>query len=396
MKKSAIVDTVIFDGSGYVKDHAVLLEDDLIVDVCPTSRLPGNIHRTISIDGRLLAPGFMDLQVNGGGGALFSNEPTVSTLRKMSAAHRRYGTVAFFPTVISTDDATMCSAVDAVRSAIGERVPGVMGIHFEGPHLSTAKAGVHNARHFRQMDERGLRVIESLGMGKTIVTLAPECVLPGQISRLANQDIVVCAGHSAASYDAAIRAVSAGVAGFTHLFNAMSSMAAREPGMAGAALASANTWFGVIADGLHVHPAVFASAVRAKERGGAVLVTDAMSTVGTTQDWFELNGERIKVRNGRCVNSKGELAGSTLTMNQAVRNAAKFAEIEIAEALRMASLYPARAVGLDIRVGHIRPGHAANLIDLDEGLTVHGTWCAGNYEPASNGVSKLVTRPLFK
>ncbi len=385
MKKSAIVDTVIFDGSRYVKDHAVLLEGNLIVDVCPTSRLPGSIHRTISLDGRLLAPGFMDLQVNGGGGELFTNEPTVSTLRKMSAAHRRYGTVAFFPTVISTNDTTMLSAVDAVRAAICEGVPGVMGIHFEGPHLSTAKAGVHNALCFREMDEHGLRVIESLEVGITIVTLAPECVLPGQISRLASQDIVVCAGHSAAGYDKTIRAVSAGVVGFTHLFNAMSQMAAREPGMVGAALASTNTWFGVIADGLHVHPAVFASAIRAKERGGAVLVTDAMSTVGTIQDSFELNGERIKVRNGQCINSKGELAGSALTMNQAVRNASNFAEIEIAEALRMASLYPARAVGLDKRVGRIRAGRVANLIDLDADLTVHGTWCAGSYEPVSNG-----------
>ena len=364
----------------------MLLEGNRVAAVCPSTKLPGNIHRTISLDGRLLAPGFIDLQVNGGGGELFANQPTVDTLFKMSAAHRRYGTVAFFPTVISTDDRTMRAAVDAVRAAMLEGVPGIIGIHFEGPYLSGAKAGAHDALRFRELDEHGFRVIESLGVGKTIVTLAPECVLPRQISRLASQDIVVCAGHSDANYDTTMRAVSAGVTGFTHLFNAMSQMAAREPGMVGAALASTNTWFSVIADGMHVHPAVFASAVRAKQQGGAVLVTDAMSTIGTAQDSFRLDGELIDVRNGRCVNSKGELAGSTLTMNEAVRNASKFAEIEIAEALRMASLYPARALGLGNCFGRIRPGYIANLIDLHEDLTVQGTWFAGKYEPVANEI----------
>ena len=378
--KTAIVDAIVFDGSCYLKDHAVLLEGNLVVDVCPPSRLPRNIHRTISIDGRLLAPGFIDLQVNGGGGELFTNNPTVETLRKMSAAHRRFGTTGFFPTVMSTDLQTMHAAVDAVQVAISESVPGILGIHFEGPHLSSAKAGIHDARRFRALDENGFRVLESPGVGTTIVTLAPECVLPGQISRLASQNIVVCVGHSDADYDTTMRAVSAGVTGFTHLFNAMSQMTPRTPGMVGAALASTDTWFGVIADGVHVHPAVFAAAVRAKQRGGAVLVTDAMSTIGTDRDSFELDGDSIKVCDGRCLNSKGVLAGSILTMNEAVRKAANFAAIEIAEALRMASLYPARAVGLDKWVGRIRPGYIANLIDLDEELTIQGTWYAGSFE----------------
>ena len=385
MKTTAIVDTIVFDGSQFLNGHAVLLKGKHVSDVCPQSRLPGRVHRTISLDGRVLAPGFIDLQVNGGGGELFANEPTVDTLRRMSAAHRRYGTVAFFPTLLSMNDRTMRSAVAAVRAAMREGIPGIVGIHFEGPHISRKRAGAHDACVLRELDENGLRVIESLEDGITLVTLAPECVLPGQISRLASQDIVVCAGHSDADYDTTMRAVSAGVAGFTHLFNAMSQMTVREPGMVGAALASTNTWFGVIADGLHVHPAVFASAVRAKQRGGAILVTDAMPTVGTANDSFELYGEPIKVRNGQCRNSKGQLAGSTLTMNQAVRNASEFAKIEIGEALRMAGLYPARAVGLDKWVGRIRPGYFANLVDLDEDLAVHGTWCAGIYEPVCSG-----------
>ena len=384
MKTTAIVDTIVFDGSRYLKDHAVLLAGKYVSDVCPQSSLPACVHRTISLGGRVLAPGFIDLQVNGGGGGLFANEPTVDTLRRMSAAHRRYGTVSFVPTVLSTDERTMRSAVAAVRAAMREGVQGVIGIHFEGPHISGAKAGAHDACRLRHLDEHGLQLIESLDVGTTLVTLAPECVLPGQISRLASQNIVVCAGHSGADYDTTMRCVSAGVAGFTHLFNAMSQMGAREPGMVGAALSSTNTWFGVIADGLHVHPAVFASAVRAKQRGGAVLVTDAMATVGTTQDSFELYGELIEVRNGQCINSRGNLAGSTLTMSLAVRNASKFAALETAEALRMASLYPARALGLDKWVGRIRPGFLANLVDLDEDLTVHGTLYEGTYEPVSS------------
>ena len=386
MTKTAIVDTVVFDGSRCLKEHAVLVDGNHVVDVCPLSSLPTTVHRTIGLDGRLLAPGFLDVQVNGGGGELFTNDPTVDTLCKISAAHRQFGTSGFFPTVITTNIETMRAAVEAVRTAMSEGVPGILGIHFEGPHLSAAKAGAHCAAQIRETDELGLQIIESLGVGRTIVTLAPECVHPRLISRLARQDVIVCAGHSNANYETTMRAVSAGVLGFTHLFNAMSQMTAREPGMVGAALTSANTWFSVIADGFHIHPAVFASAVRAKRAGGVVLVTDAMATVGTTQSSFELNGNRIEVRDGLCVNADGVLAGSTLTMNEAVRNASKFAEIEIGEALRMASLYPAAATGLDIRFGRIRPGYVANLVDLDEDLGVHGTWCEGRYESADDEV----------
>ena len=379
--QTAIVDTVVFDGLHYLENHAVLLEDDRVVNVCPDTRLPSAVDRTIRLNGRLLAPGFVDLQVNGGGGELFTDKPTISTLRTISDAHRRFGTTAFFPTVITTSAETMRAAVNAVRAALSAQVPGILGIHFEGPHLSVARAGAHNTNHIRDLDECGMQIIESLQVGRTIVTLAPECVLLEQISRLASHGIVVCAGHSDADYETAERAVSSGVSGFTHLFNAMSQMTARAPGMVGAALASRNTWISLIADGVHTHPAVFASAVRAKQSGGVVLVTDAMPTVGTAQESFDMDGERIRVRDGQCRNSEGVLAGSAVTMNTAVGNASRFAKIGIAEALRMASLYPARAMGLANCLGRIRPGYIANLVDIDEDLAVHATWCAGRYDP---------------
>ena len=378
---TAIVDTVVFDGSHYLDNHAVLLEDDRVVSVCPDTQLPRAVDRTIRLNGRLLAPGFLDLQVNGGGGELFTDKPTINTLRTISDAHRQFGTTAFFPTVITTSTETMRAAVDAVRAAMSAQVPGILGIHFEGPHLSVAKAGAHNTAHIRDLDEGGMQIIESLEVGRTLVTLAPERVVSEQIARLASHGIVVCAGHSDADYETAERAVSSGVAGFTHLFNAMSQMTAREPGMVGAALASSNTWISLIADGVHTHPAVFASAVRAKQPGGVVLVTDAMPTVGTAHESFDMDGERIRVRGGQCLNADGVLAGSAVAMNTAVGNASRFAKIGIAEALRMASLYPARATGLDNCLGRIRPGYIANLIDIDEDLAVHATWCGGRYEP---------------
>ena len=383
MMQTAIFDAVVFDGLHYLHNHAVLLDDDRVVRVCPDTRLPSKLDRTIRLNGRLLAPGFVDLQVNGGGGEMFSSNPTISTLRTISEAHRRFGTTAFFPTVITTNAETMRASVDAVRAAMGEGVPGILGIHFEGPHLSVAKAGAHNTNHMRDLDDKGMQIIESLEIGTTIVTLAPECVLPEQISRLASIGIVVCAGHSDADYETTERAVSSGVAGFTHLFNAMSQMTARAPGMVGAALSSGNTWISLIADGVHIHPAVFASAVRAKQPGGAVLVTDAMPPVGTAQESFNMDGERIRVADGQCLNADGVLAGSVVTMNEAVGNASKFAKIEMAEAFRMASLYPARATGLGNCLGRIRPGYVANLVDIDQDLEVHGTWCAGRYEPVS-------------
>jgi N-acetylglucosamine-6-phosphate deacetylase len=322
-------------------------------------------------------PGFLDLQVNGGGGRLFSDDPSVETLRIMGSAHRAYGTTGFLPTLITSSFDVMRSAIEAVERAQAEGVPGVLGIHLEGPFLNAQRSGVHDAGKFCALDEAGLELVTSLQRGKTVVTLAPELTSPEMIRRLVEHGVIVSAGHSAANHAQCCEALAAGVTGFTHLFNTMTPLQSREPGMVGAALADDNAWFGIIADGYHVHPATFKIAVRAKQRGGALLVTDAMPTVGAQSKQFTLNGEIITASDGRITNAKGVLAGSDLDMLAAVNNAAQFADIDWFEAARMASVYPARALGVADEIGAIKPGYRANLVALHDTCQVRSSWIDG-------------------
>ena len=322
----------------------------------------------------VLVPGFVDLQVNGGGGVLFNDSPTPETIETIGTAHRRFGTVGFLPTLITDSFDVMEQAIDAVRRAIEGGVPGVLGIHLEGPFLNPEHRGVHNADRFRRLDEAGFDLVTSLDAGVTMLTLAPELVDPSMIRRLAEAGVIVCAGHSAANYEQALQAIEAGVSGFTHLYNAMTPLLSREPGMVGAAVESVDAWFGIIADGHHVYPAAFRMAVRAKQRGGAILVTDAMPPVGTREDNFQIDGRTIRVCDGRCTTADGGLAGSALDMITAVNNAARFADIDWFEAVRMASLYPARALGLDGIYGRIRPGSKAGFVAVDSKRTASRVW----------------------
>jgi len=340
------------------------------------------VEGTYDLRGGTLVPGFTDLQVNGGGGVLFNAAPTPETLRIMGAAHRQFGTTGFFPTLISDRFEVMREAIAAVRDAIEQDVPGVLGIHLEGPFLNPQRGGAHDAGRFRALDEEGFAIVTSLAAGKTLLTLAPELTSPGTIRRLVEAGVIVCAGHSTASYGQAREALDAGLRGFTHLYNAMTPLQSREPGMVGAALEDDESWFGIIADGHHIHPAAFRVAVAAKKKGGAVLVTDAMPTVGAEGGSFELNGEEVSARGGRITNAEGILAGSDLDMLSAVNNAAAFARIDWFEAVRMATVYPARAVGLGAELGAIRPGYRANLLAFDAKRRIRATWIAGVREDA--------------
>ena len=370
----------IFDGEHVLRDHAVVFRGDRISDVLPVSSLQsesdGSDNR-IELGDQILLPGFIDLQVNGGGGVLFNDAPRANTIARIGAAHRRFGTVGFLPTLITDTLDTMRDAIDAVEQAVKQGVPGVLGIHLEGPFLNRERAGVHNAGRFRRLDASAFDLLASSKVGVTVVTLAPELTSAEMIGRLARAGIVVCAGHSAADYDQARRAIVAGVTGFTHLYNAMTPLQSRAPGMVGAAVESAHAWFGIIADGHHVHPAAFRMAVAAKRRGGAVLVTDAMPPVGTRQRQFTIDGNAIEVRGGRCSTADGSLAGSALDMISAVRNAAKFANLDWFEAVRMASLYPAKALRLDGELGRIAPGYRASFVAVNAAREVSGVWVDG-------------------
>lgn len=378
MSRQLLINGELFDGDRRQPRCAVVIEDGAIASISAAAEAPADADETIDLDGLLLAPGLIDLQVNGGGGVLFNDAPSAESLQQIIAAHRAFGTTACLPTLISDDAAVMRRGIDAVSDAIGQGVAGIIGIHLEGPHLNPERCGVHDAAHMRPLDDAAFELLCSLDEGHTLVTLAPETVEANQIRRLHAAGLLVFAGHSAASYEATRQAIDSGLKGFTHLYNAMRPLVSREPGIIGAALEDPDTYVGIIADGYHVHRATLAIAIRAKPKGKTILVTDAMPSVGSANEQFALNGELINVENGRCVTADGALAGSNIGMIDAVRYVSDNGIVDIDEALRMASSYPAAALGIDDSLGFVRPGYGANLIALDGDLNVVHSWIAGD------------------
>ncbi|WP_342251029.1 N-acetylglucosamine-6-phosphate deacetylase [Sphingomonas sp. OTU376] len=354
---------------------AVLVDGARIIDLVPAGALPPDAVRE-SLPGTLV-PGFIDTQVNGGGGVLFNDAPTVAGIAAIGAAHRRFGTTGFLPTLISDDLDVIRRAVAAVDAAIEAGVPGVLGIHIEGPFLNVDRKGIHSAEKIRPLDEDGMAVLTGLKRGRTLITLAPERVSPAQIESLVAAGVVVSAGHTNASYIQAKAAVAAGMRGVTHLFNAMSPLGSREPGMVGASLDSPELTCGLIVDGHHVSPATLRLALRCKPSSGFMLVTDAMPSVGSLASEFLLQGRRITVKDGACRSDDGTLAGSHLDMAAAVRNAMSMLGLDIATAVELASASPAALIGLGRTRGRIAAGFLADLVLLDDAGRVIATWIGG-------------------
>lgn len=373
----ALVNARVLTARGFEEGLAVLVEDGRIADVAPANDARVAKAERRDLAGALLLPGFFDIQVNGGGGLLFNEAPTVRTLRAMGEAHRRYGTAAFLPTLISDDAPTIRAGIAAVREAIAARVPGVAGIHIEGPHINPERRGTHDAARIRALDDEAVDLLTSLETGRTLVTLAPEKTSPAMLRRLADAGVVLCAGHTNATFAQMVEAFAHGVSGVTHLFNAMSPLATREPGTVGAALSDPACRCGLIVDGRHVHPAVLRLALRTKPRDRFVLVTDAMPCVGTGASEFRMQGKRVRVENGVCVDEAGVLSGSALDMASAVRNAVEMLALPLEDAARMASEYPADFMGLGGDLGRIAPGLRANFVVADEKLNVRETWIDG-------------------
>ena len=373
----AIVNGPILSDAGFVEGRAVLVDRGRIAAVTSEADPRVKGARRHDLRGAMLVPGFLDAQVNGGGGVLFNDSPTVDAIRDIGRAHRRFGTTGFLPTLISDDLSVIAAAVAAVRDAIAAKVPGVIGIHIEGPFISEARKGAHDPAKFRDLDERGIRLLTSLGVGRTLVTLAPEETTPDVIRRLNASGIVVSAGHTNATFEQARQGLAAGVRGVTHLFNAMSPLTHREPGVVGAALNDPECWCGLIVDGRHVHPAVLQIALRSKRPDRFMLVTDAMPNVGSDQRGFVLSGRRVEVVDGVCMNEDGTIAGSALDMATAVRNCVDLLGMPLEQAARLASTYPAQFLGLGSELGHIAPGFRASLVALDAGVRVVDTWIDG-------------------
>lgn len=375
----ALVNGRVLAGEDFAEGLAVLVAGGRIAAVVPAIELPGDIARH-DLGGGWLLPGFIDAQVNGGGGVLFNNTPTAEGVRAIARAHRRFGTTGLLPTLITDDAQRMAEGIAAVREAMDAGEAGILGIHLEGPWLAKARKGTHDAGKFRVPDADELGLACSLGRGVTLVTLAPEQVPDATVRALTGHGVVVAAGHTDADYARMRDALVAGVTGFTHLYNAMSPLQGRAPGVVGAALEDRDSWVGIIADGVHAHPASLRVALQAKPRGKVFLVTDAMPTVGAPMPSFTLYGETITVQDGVVRNAAGALAGSALDMLTAVRNAVELLGVPLAEAARMAATYPADFLGLSDTHGRIATGCRADFVHLDAALALRGTWIAGQHD----------------
>jgi N-acetylglucosamine-6-phosphate deacetylase len=377
----ALAADTVFDGAALHRGHAVVISGSGILALRPTRELPTDMPVQHLPGGAWLAPGFIDVQVNGGGDALFNDAPTPEAILTIAAAHRRFGTTALLPTLITDTAGKMQLAAAAAAEAM-RRSPSVIGIHFEGPFLSPQRAGVHDPMMFRLPSADEIALLTASRPGVTLVTLAPECVPDGFTAMLTRARVRVALGHSMATCAETQAAIAEGLTGFTHLFNAMRPISAREPGPIAAALDDPGVFYGLIVDGHHVAPANLRLALHG--RGHAMLVTDAMPPVGGCGGDFVLAGKPIAVRDGICRTADGTLAGSVLDMATAVRNCVHLLGTTLPEALRLAAAAPAAFLGLEDQLGHLTPGHRADIVALDpSNVRVLATWVAGVSEDAA-------------
>jgi len=373
--RHAIAASHVFDGLAVHRDRAVLVDGSRIAALVPRRDVPAGVPVAALPEGLWLAPGFIDTQVNGGGGVLFNDTPTPDAIATIVRAHRKFGTTALLPTLITDVPETTAKAIRAVDEAAAS-MPGVIGIHLEGPFLSPERPGVHDPRRLRRPNDDDLAMITAKRRGVTLVTLAPEQVPSGFVSALASAGVRVALGHSMATYVETRAAMADGLTGFTHLFNAMRPLASREPGPVTAALENPAAWFGMIVDGVHVDPAVLRLALRGLAQ--PMLVTDAMPPVGANGSAFTLYGDEITVRDGRCLRRDGTLAGSMLDMASAVRNSVDLLGVGLTDALRFASSNPANFLGLGHSLGRLAPDYRADLVAFDPtSIEVVSTWVAG-------------------
>lgn len=375
--RSALVNGRILTAAGLVSGTVVLISGSRIEALTDLEDSRCRDAVMVDLGGQLLLPGFIDVQVNGGGGVLFNDDPSLESIQAIGAAHRRFGTTGFMPTLISDDLDTIGQAIAAVQSALDSGFPGVLGIHIEGPFLNWARRGVHDPKHLRLLETGLVSLLCRLRSGRTLLTLAPEMTTTDMIAALAKAGVLISAGHSNATYAETTAAIAHGVRGFTHLFNAMARLEPRQPGIVGAALYDTGTWCGIIVDGHHVDPVMLKLALRCKRHDRFMLITDAMPPVGSSLSSFVLQGKTISVADGVCSDASGTLAGTALDMATAVRNAVSLLDLDITEAARMASEYPAEFLGLGEELGRIAPGYRANLTLLNDDLKVQRTWIEG-------------------
>jgi N-acetylglucosamine-6-phosphate deacetylase len=373
--KHAILAARLFDGEDFLAERAIVIETGRIVAQIPADALDPAIARARLADDVTLAPGFIDWQVNGGGDVLLNGDPSLAAIRTIATAHARAGVTGILPTLITDGPAKWDRLAAIADDALA--IPGVLGFHLEGPFINPERKGIHRVDFIRAARAEDIGVLARFARGRSVVTLAPECVAPGFIRALVGAGLIVSAGHSEASAEQLARAADEGLRGVTHLYNAMSPMTARAPGMVGAALADDRIFAGVIADGLHVDPLALRVAHRAKGCHRLCLVSDAMPSVGGTRASFDLLGTPITLLNGRLTDPAGKLAGAHLSLIEAVKTMVTRVGVDLADALIMASRTPAEFLGLGARKGRIAVGYDADMVALGADLTVHQVWRAG-------------------
>ena len=379
-KKKSFVGATIFDGFKRHLNAALIIKNSKVVEIIPEEKVDPKTEQIV-LAGGLLTPGFVDLQVNGGGGVLFNDNPSLENLKTICEAHAKLGSTSIMPTLISDSPEVKKRAISTITDALDKQVNGLVGLHLEGPHLALARKGAHEERFIRPMKEFDCLELESLAnkISKLMLTIAPEAVSPQQITRLSKAGAIISLGHTDCTFNQAAEAVDAGATCATHLFNAMSPFGSREPGLVGAVLDSGRLFSGIIADGFHVNKASINLALRAKKGPGALfLVSDSMSTVGSDQKHFFLNDRLITRSQGKLILEDGTLAGADIHLSDAVKYMVNEVGISQDDAIRMASLIPAKVLGVESEIGCLAPDTRADFLWMKNDLEIEKVWVGGN------------------
>ena len=373
--KQAITGSKLFNGIDFIEHKALLIDDQHIAGIVNEDAIPTDFQ-VKKIDGGILSPGFIDLQVNGGGGKLFNNSPDKESLNTIISAHQYFGTTSIMPTVISDSLNILQKCTDTISNEINNN-HSLLGIHIEGPFFNVKYRGVHQKQYINTINASYLNLFETLDKFPVMLTLAPECISIKQLKHLNSLGFKILAGHTDANYDQLEEAVKYGLDGFTHLFNAMGQISAREPGVVGSAFDFDETSASIIVDLHHVHPSLINLSFKQKPKGKLFFVSDSMATINHGEPSFELYDEVVSESNGRIINSEGKLAGSSITQIDAIKNAYQKCSIPLESAISMATLYPAEYLGVSDYIGQLKKGYRADLAHFDSNFHVQNVWLAG-------------------
>ena len=373
--KQAITGSKLFNGIDFIEHKALLIEDQHIAGIVNKDAIPTDFQ-VKKLEGGILSPGFIDLQVNGGGGKLFNNSPDKESLNTIISAHQYFGTTSIMPTVISDSLNILQKCTDTISNEIDNN-HSLLGIHIEGPFFNVKYRGVHQKQYINTINASYLNLFETLDKFPVMLTLAPECISIKQLKHLKSLGFKILAGHTDANYDQLEEAVKYGLDGFTHLFNAMGQISAREPGVVGSAFDFDETFASIIVDLHHVHPSLINLSFKQKPKGKLFFVSDSMATINHGEPSFELYDEVVSESNGRIINSEGKLAGSSITQIDAIKNAYQKCSIPLESAISMATLYPAEYLGVSDYIGQLKKGYRADLAHFDSNFHVQNVWLAG-------------------